>query len=134
MIYPNYYYRYNSFYNQQRNFANSNFSNYPQQKNLMNSNFPNSNMNPDVQDTINNDRNNMETKKVKKRIPSKHSRIANFNISNLFNSNFDEPVLEIFDIKLYFDDILILSLLLFLYKEGVNDEMLFICLILLLLT
>lgn len=118
MIYPNYYYRYNSFYNQQRNLMNSNLSNYNKQN----------------KDAINNEKNNVETKDVKKRIPSKHSRIANFNFSNLFNSNFDEPVLEIFDIKLYFDDILILSLLLFLYKEGVNDEMLFICLILLLLT
>ena len=134
MIYPNYYYRYNSFYNQQKNLMNSNSPNYNKQNNFANSNSYNKNMSPDTQDTINNDRNNMETKNVKKRIPSKHSRIANFNISNLFNSNFDEPVLEIFDIKLYFDDILILSLLLFLYKEGVNDEMLFICLILLLLT
>lgn len=43
------------------------------------------------------------------------------------------PVWEIWGIKLYSDDILIMGLLFFLYTEGVKDEMLFICLILLLL-
>ena len=47
-------------------------------------------------------------------------------------SDIENPVFEIFGIKLYLDDIIILSLLLFLYKEGVQDEMLFIILILLL--
>ena len=42
--------------------------------------------------------------------------------------------LEIFGIKLYFDDLMIISLLFFLYSEGVNDYYLFITLILLLLT
>ena len=41
---------------------------------------------------------------------------------------------EIFGIKLYFDDILILCLLYFLYKEEVHDEMLFLALILLLIS
>lgn len=44
----------------------------------------------------------------------------------------DNPIFEIFDIKLYFDDILILSLLFFLYSEGVQDKELFLALILLL--
>lgn len=35
---------------------------------------------------------------------------------------------------LYFDDILIVCLILFLYKEGVTDTSLFIALVLLLLT
>ncbi len=49
-------------------------------------------------------------------------------------SNSDNPILELFGIKLYLDDIIILCLLFLLYKEDVKDEMLFIALILLLLT
>ncbi|MCI8620913.1 MAG: hypothetical protein HFJ50_03870 [Clostridia bacterium] len=45
-----------------------------------------------------------------------------------------DPIFEIFGIKLYFDDILIVSLLFFLYSEGVEDNLLFIALILLLLS
>ena len=41
---------------------------------------------------------------------------------------------EIFGITLHFDDILLICLLLFLYNEGVNDQLLFIALILLLLS
>ena len=43
-------------------------------------------------------------------------------------------IFHIAGITLYFDDILIICLLFFLYSEGVKDEMLFICLILLLLS
>ena len=45
-----------------------------------------------------------------------------------------EAFFEIFGLKLYFDDILIIGLLFLLYNEKVQDEELFICLILLLLT
>lgn len=41
---------------------------------------------------------------------------------------------EILGIKLYFDDLLIICLIFFLYTEGVNDQILFIALILLLLS
>lgn len=41
---------------------------------------------------------------------------------------------ELFGLKLYFDDILIICLLYFLYSEEVKDEGLFIALILLLIT
>ncbi len=40
---------------------------------------------------------------------------------------------EVFGIKLYYDDILLISLIFFLYSEGVDDSELFITLILLLL-
>lgn len=46
----------------------------------------------------------------------------------------DDFFLEIFGIKLYFDDILIIALIFFLYNEGVRDNFLFISLILLLLS
>ena len=45
-----------------------------------------------------------------------------------------EAFFEIFGLKLYFDDILILCILFFLYTEQTKDEELFICLILLLLS
>ena len=50
------------------------------------------------------------------------------------NSSNNQIFLSILGIDLYFDDLLILCLLFFLYQEGVKDEMLFICLLLLLLT
>lgn len=46
----------------------------------------------------------------------------------------ENTVFEIFGIKLYFDDILIISLILFLYNEGVRDNLLFISLILILMS
>lgn len=41
---------------------------------------------------------------------------------------------EIFGLKLYFDDILLICIIFFLYNEGVKDQWLFISLILLLLS
>ena len=41
---------------------------------------------------------------------------------------------DLFGIKLYFDDVLILSLLFFLYKEEVKDEGLFLALVMLLIS
>ena len=49
-------------------------------------------------------------------------------------SESSECLFEIFGLKLYFDDVLIMCLLYFLYTEGVQDQELFICLILLLLS
>jgi len=52
---------------------------------------------------------------------------------NRYNEK-NEQFFSILGIHLYFDDLIILSLLFFLYNEGVKDEGLFICLILLLLS
>ena len=41
---------------------------------------------------------------------------------------------EIFGIKLYWDDVIIICMLIFLYNEGVKDQLLFIALIMLLLS
>lgn len=46
----------------------------------------------------------------------------------------DSEYFEIFGLKLYFDDILLICMIFFLYNEGVKDQMLFISLILLLLS
>lgn len=48
--------------------------------------------------------------------------------------NADSEYFEIFGLKLYFDDILLICMIFFLYSEGVEDQMLFISLILLLLS
>ncbi|MCI9287353.1 MAG: hypothetical protein HFJ57_05235 [Clostridia bacterium] len=50
------------------------------------------------------------------------------------NENEDSPLFQLFGINLYFDDILLVCLIFFLYQEGVKDEGLFISLILLLLS
>lgn len=68
--------------------------------------------------------------------------VDNSNTSNKISHNSIEQnlppnkdfVLDLFGIKLYFDDVLILSLLYFLYKEDVKDEGLFLSLVLLLIS
>ena len=59
----------------------------------------------------------------------------NFNNSNdSKNTSNEEFFIELFGLRLYFDDILLICLLFFLYNEGVQDDELFISLILLLLS
>lgn len=57
-------------------------------------------------------------------------------ISNTTNSketiNNDQSIFELFGIKLYLDDLIILGILFFLYQQNVKDEMLYIILLLLL--
>ncbi len=52
---------------------------------------------------------------------------------NIKKSN-DNIMFELFGISLYFDDVLLICLIFFLYNEGVKDKYLFIALILLLLS
>lgn len=46
----------------------------------------------------------------------------------------ESPFIEIFGISLYFDDILLICIIFFLFQEGIDDEWLYIALILLLLS
>lgn len=50
------------------------------------------------------------------------------------NNEVDSPLFELFGLKLYFDDILLLGLLFVLYSEGVDDTNLYIALVLLLMS
>ena len=50
------------------------------------------------------------------------------------SKNNDDYFFELFGLKLYFDDVLLICLIFFLYQEGVKDEELFISLVLLLLS
>ena len=70
-------------------------------------------------------------------IKQEKSSITNSNlISNTTNSkrssNSEQAIFEIFGIKLYIDDLIILGVIYFLYQQKVNDEMLYIILFLLL--
>lgn len=51
-----------------------------------------------------------------------------------FEEEKEEPFFEIFGISLFYDDILLICLIFFLYTEGVKDTYLFLVLILLLLS
>lgn len=50
------------------------------------------------------------------------------------SNNNNDYLFDLFGLKLYTDDVLLVSLIYFLYSEGVKDESLFIVLILLLLS
>lgn len=66
----------------------------------------------------------------------KNSITDSSKISNTTNSketvNNEQAIFEIFGIKLYLDDLIILGILFFLYQQNVKDEMLYIILFLLL--
>lgn len=53
---------------------------------------------------------------------------------NKSNNNNNDYLFDLFGLKIYTDDVLLVSLIYFLYSEGVKDEGLFIVLILLLLS
>ncbi len=55
-------------------------------------------------------------------------------INNKEEAETRELLFEIFGLKIYFDDLLIVLILLFLYEEGIQDQYLFISLVLLLLS
>ena len=75
-------------------------------------------------------KNNMTSKDISKKNLSSNVSKKNINIKK------EEPniLFEIFGLKLYFDDVLLICLIFFLYNEGVKDDYLFIALILLLLS
>lgn len=77
-----------------------------------------------------------DTNRNQKNIDCSSSFIENSNleINNNENTEYNSgECFEIFGLKLYFDDLLIIALLFFLYQEDVKDNYLYIILILLLL-
>ena len=111
---------YSPFYNNihRRNFIPPNYSSFPFSPNTLKSS--NSNFFP----------NNQESEK---KSDSKNNNIQSNTPSKSLPPNKDF-VLDLFGLKLYFDDVLILSLIFFLYKEDVKDEGLFLALVLLLIS
>ncbi|MBO5004819.1 MAG: hypothetical protein J6D03_06210 [Clostridia bacterium] len=72
-----------------------------------------------------------------KEIIKQKENITHNKIDSKCEKNCEEESIEcfeIFGIKLFFDDILLICLIFFLYNEGVKDQYLFISLILLLLS
>lgn len=67
------------------------------------------------------------------KIPPSHKKKPSYE-EDCIDLKEDNILFEIFGIKLYFDDILLICLIFFLYTEGVEDQYLFIALILLLLS
>ena len=77
----------------------------------------------------------IEESRSQKKKSSKYNSFGPIRFANPFIENdLNEPIVEILGIQLYLDDIIILGLLFFLYKEDVHDEILFFTLVLLLLT
>lgn len=64
----------------------------------------------------------------------KDNDCKNFKAKNKSNKNNDNFLFDLFGLKIYSDDVLLVSLIYFLYSEGVKDDSLFLVLILLLLS
>ena len=103
-------------------------------------NYTNSNLQKNVQKPYSP---NIKDKKIEENCSSSSKKVLNndfcINNVNISQNSYDtsdvcDECFEIFGIKLYFDDVLILSLLFFLYKEEVKDESLFLALVLLLIS
>ena len=73
------------------------------------------------------------TTNISKNIPTTNN-ITNYKDTKNSSKNNENYFFELFGLKLYFDDVLLICLIFFLYQEGVKDEELFISLILLLLS
>ena len=95
--------------------------------------------------SINEEKDNPEKDSIKKeknkdndkRSKEKSSKYTSFgpifiNTDGFFNK--EEPLLNLSGLKIYLDDLIILSFLYILYKEDVKDDILFISLILLLIS
>lgn len=83
------------------------------------------------EDSSNNKRNNSANQKEKS---SKYFPLGPIliNTDGFFDKN--EPVVNLSGLKIYLDDIIIVSLIYILYKEDVKDDVLFISLLLLLIS
>ena len=127
-FYPNYYNRYYPHYHKNSGeFQNrNNIVNYQQEgeKGQEGSIVKDVNNNKEIRENLINN----------KKRTSKNNSFANINISALLDSEINTPIIELFGIKLYLDDLIIIGLLFFLYKEDVQDEILFGILLLLLLS
>ena len=98
-------------------FSSSYYRSYPQYSYVQNRNFQ-----KHKQNTVN----LLEKKKV--------DEIEKEEAKEIKDTQEDRQCFEILGIKLYFDDILLICLIFFLYNEGIQDQSLFISLILLLLS
>lgn len=98
--------------------------------------YCNKSQNLSCENKTNNSERSQEPSKIvsNQKTSSKHNRFANINLEYLFASDLQHPIVEILGLQLYLDDLIIIGLLFFLYKENVHDEILFGILLLLLLS
>ena len=82
-------------------------------------------------------KNNIENKTYNK----KNNKTSKYNLfdpirfnNNFLDGDFEDPIIEILGIELYLDDLILIGLLFLLYNENIQDEILFISLIILLLS
>lgn len=127
--YNNYYYRYYPNYNKMNNLNKNEKTNPIEETSMQESSN-------DRQDkTYDTSNSRFHKYNVSQKRSSKYNHFGPIHFASSFSlTDLEEPVLEILGIELYLDDLIILGLLFFLYKEDVQDEMLFLSLILLLLT
>lgn len=132
-IFPFFQYPYNiNRYYPRHNFYTQRNNNLPNTNVIENNS--NSNINKDNQYSKKETKTTEERNYSQKEKSSRYSSFGPIHFQNPLSIDSDQPVLEILGISLYLDDLIILGLLFFLYKEQVQDEMLFLILILLLLT
>ena len=130
---------FNNNFNKNNNYHQSNFphkQNYSSNSNIKNIEYENNN----CENNFHNEKNSITNKNsntISSLLPFNISNFIprnlgplNININGFMNS--DECVFELFGIKLFLDDIIIICILFFLYQENVKDEMLYIILIMLL--
>ena len=129
--YNNYYNHFYPHYYNKRNHQNiSNINNQNIKENKIDTNQEKYKIQENEYKNKDNEDKNIENQKRS----TKYNSFANFNISALLESDLNTPIIEILGIKLYLDDLIIIGLLFFLYKEDVQDEILFGILLLLLLS
>lgn len=82
---------------------------------------------------INNTQNeNHNNNKQQENSITNHDKISNTINLNSTTQNSDQAIFEIFGLRLFLDDLIIVGLLFFLYQQDVKDELLYIILMLLL--
>ena len=127
--YNNYYYRYYPNYNRMNDLNKNEKTNPIEEPSMQEFSNDRQDKTYDTSNSRFHEFNNSQKKS------SKYNHFGPIHFASSFSlTDLEEPVLEILGIKLYLDDLIILGLLFFLYKEDVQDEMLFLSLILLLLT
>lgn len=127
--YNNYYYRYYPNYNRMNDLNKNEKTNHIEEPSIQESSNDRQDKTYNTSNSRFHECNNSQKKS------SKYNHFGPIYFASSFSlTDLEEPVLEILEIKLYLDDLIILGLLFFLYKEDVQDEMLFLSLILLLLT
>ena len=114
--YNNPYYR---FYNRPSNYVNI-------QKNITNGS------NSEEIDVKSSSTENFSDKNLSEKLYKENENVQRGKFSLDNNNDKDTPIFEIFGIKLFSDDLIILAVLFLLYEQNVKDEMLYIILFLLL--